>query len=455
MKKLIILTVTSVLLSACNIYKKYERPQVDTQDLYRTENQTKQTADSSNLGQIPWQEMFTDSYLQSLIQQGLNKNADLQIAMKRMDQAKASLMAANWAYTPQIALAPNGALSNFNGTDSKTYAVPLTASWQVPLFGGLLNSKRAAKVGVEQNLAYKQAVQTQLIASIATQYYTLIKLDKELEIMEETITTWGESIETMRGLKAIGITNEAAIAQSEANYSAVKLSKLALMEQIKEVENALSITIGQVPQRIARGKWEDVNLPSEISTGVPLDLLANRPDVKQAEMSLASAYYATNVARSAFYPNVSISGTLSWTNNAGSMIVDPAEFLKSVAGSLTLPLLSQGSLKANLRINKAEHEIALTTFNQTLLNAGAEVSNALSQYQTATAKETERSIQIEKLEYSVKYTQELFKLSSSTYLEVLTAQQGLLSAQLSETDDYFEKISSIIQLYQALGGGVD
>jgi outer membrane protein, multidrug efflux system len=456
MRHSIFILALATFLSGCSIYTKYERTNTNTENLYRdTLSETEsRPADTLNfLGNMSWREIFQDPLLQKLIEQGLTENTDLKVALLRMEEAEASLSVARLAYTPQLSFAPNGTLSTFNNSNSKVYGLPLSASWQVPLFGGMLNAKRKALASLEQSHAYKQAVQSQLIATIANEYFTLLKLDKQLEITEKTIVIWGQSLETMRAMKGIGLTNEAAISQSEANYHSIKLSKSDLIRQIREAENALSLVLGQVPQSIPRSKGTTLELPQKISSGVPLQMLSSRPDVKQAEMTLVASFYTVHVARSAFYPNIVLNGTLSWTNSAGGYLVNPAKFLESMAGSLTAPIFSKGTNKANLKIAKALQEEASLHFRQVILTAGNEVSNALFEYTTTVQKREERIRQIEALTYSEKYTKELFRLSSSTYLEVLTAQQGLLSAQLSETEDHLEQALSIIKLYQALGGG--
>lgn len=456
MKNIIIFISLIGLLSSCSIYKKFESPQVDTNHLYRdtisADGDLK--ADSSNyFGNLKWNDVFQDPQLQQLIEQGLDGNLNMKLALLRISEADAALKASRLAFAPGITFAPNGAVASFDNSTSQTYGFPLSASWQVPLFGGLLNAKRRAEVQLTQGQAYKQAVQSQLVAAIASSYYTLVMLDKQLAITNRTIILWGQSLETMRGMKKIGLTNEAAITQSEASYQSIKLAKLSLEQSIRETENALSALLGQAPHVINRSTASTLKLPDRVTAGVPLQMLAARPDVKQAEMALAASFYATNIARSAFYPNITVNGTLSWTNNAGSYIVNPARLLESVAGSMTAPLFNRGANQANLKIANAQQDEALATFNQTIINAGNEVSDALFQYNTSLMKQNERAKQIEVLEYSERYTKELFRLSSSTYLEVLTAQQTLLSAQISETEDNFDQILAIIALYQALGGG--
>ena len=445
-----------MLMSSCGIYSKYQRPDVDVEGMYRDTVSVAENlpADTVNMGNLPWREVFQDPKLQALIQQGLEHNVDLQTAILRVEEAQASLMSARLSYTPSLNLAPQGTISSFdNKNTTKTYQLPAVASWEIDLFGRLLNAKRGAKAALLQSDAYRQAVQTQVIAGIANTYYSLLMLDSQLSLSEETEKNWAESVETMKSLKKAGVTNEAAVVQSEANWYAVRSSILDLRRQVRETENALSILIGLAPQSLERGTLEEQSLPSELSAGVPVQMLANRPDVKAAEMALASTVYNTNAARSAFYPQLTISGTAGWTNSAGAMVVNPGKLILSAVGSLTAPIFNKGANTARLRIAKAQQQEALLAFQQSILNAGAEVSDALYQYHTANGKTIERDKQILALESSVEYTKELMRLGTSNYLEVLTAQQSLLSAQLSQVADRFERLQAVVNLYQALGGG--
>lgn len=455
MKKIFIVFISALLLSSCSLYKTFETPEITTENLYRDTISVNNVVanDSVNLGNLPWRELFTDPQLQALIEQGLEANIDLQTALLRIEQAEASLSSARLAYTPDLSFSATGTLSDYAGSTIKSYDSGLSSSWQIPLFGGLRNTKKGAETTFEQSQAYKQAVQTQLIASISDSYYYLLMLDRQLDITNKTILSWEDRIESMRALKEVGMTNEASITQSEASYYELKTTYSDLLQMLRETENALSITLGQAPQSIKRGEWQTIKLPEQISVGVPLQMLANRPDIKQYEMALATAFYNTNVARSAFYPNITISASTGWTNSNGGIISNPGALLSSAIGSLAAPILNNGVNKANLKTAKSLQEEALLNFKQSLLNAGSEVSNALFQYSTTIQKQKNRSKQLEALERSVLYTRELFQLASSTYLEVLTAQEGLLDAQLSETNDWYEQVQSVIELYQALGGG--
>lgn len=460
MKRIISYTVCGILLAttlnSCHIYKKYERPDMDVQGLFRDTVSVTDTlaADSLNIGDLPWTDIFTDPILQDLIQQGLENNSDLRTAMLQVESAQASFRASQLAFLPSLNLTPQGGVSSFDGSKGTwTYNVPVSASWEIDIFGRVLNSKRNAKAALMQSRAYQQAVRTQLIATIANGYYTLLMLDKQLAITEETALLWQQSVEMMKSMKEAGMTNEAAVAQSEANCHAIAASIPSLRQQIRETENSLATLLYKAPQTIERGNFEDQVLPEILHVGVPVQMLANRPDVQSAELSLAAAYYSANIARSALYPNLVISGSAGWTNSAGSAIVNPGKILLSAAASLVQPLFNHGSNIANLKAAKAQQEIAAINFQQTILNAGKEVSDALYEFQANKEILSQRTRQVEALQRAVESTESLMKLGTSTYLEVLTAQQSLLSAQLSEVSDTYQCMVAVVSLYHALGGG--
>ena len=450
MKKILIVCLAAAMTS-CGIYKNYQRPDVVTDGLYGTA----ETADSTTLGDISWQEMFTDPQLQALIDLALTNNTDLQSAQWRVKEAEATLKSARLAYLPSFNFAPQGTISSFdNGAASKTYSIPVTASWQIDIFGGLTNAKRKAKALYLQSREYQQAVRTQLIASVANLYYTLLMLDSQYEVTKETAAKWEESVRTMREMKAAGMTNEAGVAQYEGSYYGIVASLNDIEYSIRETENSLCSVLGEVPHEIVRGRLDEQQLPDNLAVGVPVQMLSNRPDIRQAEYSLMQSFYATKAARSALYPSITLSGSAGWTNNAG-VITNPGKLLLSAAGSLLQPIFNANANRANLKIAKAQQEESKLAFQQALLNAGAEVNNALTQCQTARAKTDLRIKQIEAMERAVESTELLMQHSSTTYLEVLTAQQSLLSAQLSQIADQFDEIQGVVNLYQALGGGRD
>lgn len=385
-KQIIISAVATLLLSSCGVYTKYQRPEdISTAGLY---GQEVELQDTTSIASLSWRKLFTDSQLQSLIEHALQSNTDLLSARQRIKEAEAALLSAKLSYLPSFMLTPQGGVSSFDKSKgSWTYTAVASASWEIDIFGKLTNAKRRAKALYLQSAEYEQAVSTSLIANVANLYYTLLMLDEQYRISEETAVNWQNSVRTMRAMMAAGMTNEASVSQSEANCRQVEASLLDLKQQIKEVENSLSILLGDVPGTIERGRLEGQVFPEELTVGVPVQLLARRPDVKSAELSLASAFYSTNAARSAFYPSITLGGTAGWTNSAGSMIINPGKLLLSAVGSLTQPLFNKGLNVAQLKIAKAQQEEAKLAFRQALLNAGSEVNNALTQVQTARGKQ--------------------------------------------------------------------
>lgn len=451
MKKILSVLLLLPWMNSCGLYTSYKQPEVNTEGLFR--NPVAPT-DTSSLGNICWRDLFTDPYLQTLIDSALQNNTDLQSARLRVQEAEAALLAARLSFLPSLALSPQGTISSFDGSKaSKTYQIPVAASWEIDVFGKLRNAKEQTKAAYEQTQVYQQAVQTQLISSVANIYYTLLMLDRQLDISLRTAAYWKENVTTMRAMKQAGMTTEDAVAQSEANYYSVESSVLTLRRQINETENSLSLLLAETPGAIERGRLEDWKQPAELTVGIPVQLLANRPDVRSAELALAQAFYTTNAARAAFYPSLVLSGNAGWTNNAGAYIVNPGKILLSAVASLTQPLFAKGTNIAQLKIAKAQQEEAMLSFQQSLLNAGSEVNNALVQCQTARGKIEWDRKQIASLESAVKSTQLKMKHGNTTYLEVLTAQEALLQSQLNWVADQFDEIQGVINLYQALGGG--
>ena len=455
MKKTIFILSVMPLLSSCGVYTNYHQQETLPDNLFGEEVSIDTTKVS--LGEMSWKNLFADEQLQTLIEKGLQNNTDLQSARLRVKQAEATMLSAKLALLPSFALAPQGTISSFDKHEAvETYNLPLTASWQFSLFGGdVRNAKKQAQALLEQSHDYEQAVQTQLIAGIANIYYTLQMLDAQLSISEETERSWGESVKSTRALMNAGMANEAAVSQMEAAYLGVQNSILDLKEQINQVENSLSLLLAEPVHRIDRTSWRESSLicAEQLSIGLPVQLLANRPDVRAAERALESAFYATNVARSAFYPSVTLSGSAGWTNSAGGAIVNPGKFLASAVGSLTQPLFAQGRIVGQYKIAKAQQEQASLAFQQALLNAGAEVNEALVACQTSLEKSALFDKQVLALQKAYQSTSLLMKHGNTTYLEVLTAQQSLLSAQLQQTANRFKQNQNLVNLYQALGGG--
>ena len=451
-KQIITLAVTGLLLSGCGIYTKYEPVTSVPDQLYGGEVVAEDTA---SLGNMDWRELFTDPHLQSLIEQGLQNNTDYQSAELRVEEAQATLMSAKLAFLPAFALAPQGTVSSFDTHKAtQAYSLPVTASWELDIFGKITNAKRGAVAALEGSEAYRQAVQSQLIATVANSYYTLSMLDAQLDVNIRTLETWRKTVRTMEALKKAGKSNDAAVLQAQANVLSLESAQLALRKSITETENALYALVGvtNYPE-IKRGSLIDAVFPDTLVTGVPLQLLANRPDVRQAEHNLAQSFYAINVARAAFYPSISLSGTIGWTNNGGGIVANPGQWLLNAIGSLTQPLFNRGANVANLRIAEARQEEAKLLFRQSLLDAGKEVNNALTAWQTANGQIEIADNQVDTLKEAVRKTELLMRHSPTTYLEVLTAQQSLLDAELTALQSRYDRIQSIITLYHALGGG--
>ncbi|WP_304257635.1 TolC family protein [Phocaeicola plebeius] len=374
--KILITCLLASTLSSCHIYRAYERPDAITvsDSLYR---QPVTAEDTTSLASLSWKELFTDPQLQQLIEAGLAHNTDLGIARLKVKEAEALLMTSRLSYLPSVSLTPQGTLTSLDGNKpSKTYNLAVSADWEIDLFGKLLNAKRGAQAALEQSEAYRQAVQTQLVATIANSYYTLLMLDEQLDITRRTADTWTESLRTMKALKRAGQATEMAV-----------------------------------------------------------------------------AYYATNSARSAFYPGITLSGSAGWTNAAGAAITNPGQWLLSAVGSLVQPLFNRGKNIANLKIAKAQQEEALLTFQQSLLDAGAEVNDALVQWQTARKRIQLDEQQCTSLQSALRSSELLMQYSSQNYLEVITARQALLQAELNTATDRFDEIQGVINLYHALGGG--
>ncbi len=450
MKNIVLIILSLLALTGCGTYSRYSRPEVSADGLYRD---LPAGNDTTTIASLPWHEMFTDTCLQSLIEKGLTANTDLNVARLRVEAAEASLSAAKLSYLPSVGLTAEGGVSRYDGSSAKTYNIGAGASWELDIFGKLTSAKRGAVAALQGSRDYRQAVQTRLIATIADSYYTLAMLDVQLEINGRTLENWRNTVHTLEALKRVGKSNETGVLQAKASVMELEASRLAILKSISETENALSSVLAMTSQTISRGTLADESFPDTVSIGVPLQLLSNRPDVRNAEMNLAQAFYATNVARTAFYPSITLSGTLGWTNNGG-IVTNPGQWLLNAIGSLTQPLFNRGANIANLNIAKAQQEEAQLLFQQSLLDAGKEVNDALTAWQTAKKRIEITDRQVKTLREAVKKVELLMRHSNTTYLEVLTAQQALLDAELSQLQNRFDRIQAVISLYHALGGGV-
>ncbi|MDE7074924.1 MAG: TolC family protein [Odoribacter sp.] len=452
MKRIEILFVVACFLSSCGIYNKYSRPEleVNADSLFR---KTVITIDTATIVTQSWREFFTDMHLQTLIAAGLERNTDLGIARLQTEEAQAVLMNARLSYMPSISLNPQASIDRYNGETKKIYNFDVTAAWEIDLFGKMTNTRRGAAATLEQSRAYEQAVQTRLVATIAESYYTLLMLDEQLVISQETLANWDETIATLETLVQAGKANDVAVHQARANRTALEASLLTIDKNISETENALCALLKEPSHRVVRATLDSQYFSDSLSIGISLQLLANRPDVRQAEASLAEAFYAANSARAAFYPSLTLSGILGWTNNGGGVILNPGKWLSSAIAQLTAPLFNRGTNIANLKVAKARQQEATLHFEQALLDAGNEVNDVLAEWQTADGRIRLDEQQIGDLEAATEKTRLLVRYSSANYLEVLTAQQSLFNARLILAQDRIDKIQAVIHLFYALGGG--
>lgn len=444
--KILIFIAAAVSFSGCGLYRQYEREDMAFVDsLYR---RMEAPQDSISSAALSWDMMFKDSLLQEWIRAGIDFNTDLNVARLRIEEAEAALLAARWSLLPAASFSAQGGLPG-------SFTAKADASWQADIFGALRNNKKKAEAALEQSKAYRQAVQTKLIATIANSYYTLLMLDEQLSISQRTLATWEENIRTLEALKRAGKTNEAAVLQAKANKLDVEASVLTLQREILAVENSFCALLSLVPMPVERGTLSEQSFPESLSAGVPVDILNRRPDVRQAEMALAQAFYSRNAAKAAFYPDLTLSGALGWTTGNGSISLNPGSLITNLIASLAQPIFAKGTNKARLNAAKAQLEAAAWQFRQSILDAGVEVNNALVMWQTAQKRVELDKKQILNLQASVWNTQLLMKHGNANYLEVLTAQKNLLNAELSEVSDRFDEIQGIINLYQALGGGYE
>lgn len=442
--------------TSCHIYKSYETP-TETALTKEYVEARALPVDSTTFGNLLWEDVFTDPKLASLIQQALESNTSLRNAQLNTEIARANVLGARLAYLPSVVVAPNGAGNSIAGSDlSWSYSLPAQLSWEVDIFGKILNSKRGAKAALLQSEAYAQAVRSQIISAVAATYYSIAAVRCQLNLSRNTAGLWKETVQTMRDLKEAGRgVTEAAVVQSSANYYAIQASITDLETQLDKLNNTMSLLLNTLPKEWDVTDKVDLNVPAILRAGVPMSELAARPDVAAAEQTLASAYYATNSARAAFYPGITITASGGFTNLLGSAIKNPGEWFYQLAGSLTAPLFARGQNIARLKGAKAQQKQALNNFEYSLLNAAAEVSDALTVYEKSIEKSTLLEQQVNELTKSVEYTQDLMLYSTGTtnYLEVLTAQQGLLSAQISQITTELARANAVINLYQALGGG--
>lgn len=455
----------SMGLTSCGILNtnKYKAPEVNTDDLFRNSNST----DTTTIANIPWREYFSDPILQSLIEEGLTNNYDLRIAYTRIQQAEVGLTIAKSAYFPTIALSgqvqhTQRSIGNtgkervlgYNGGD--TWSLGFAVQWEADIWGKLNSKSKAQYANLVSSHAYRNLIQTSLIANISTTYYALLAMDEQLKITLETIELLKESTATMNAMMEAGLLNRAGVKQSEALLYSTQISVPNLEYQISQLENSLSLMLGRKPGSIDRTSIQDQSTPEYLAVGIPTQMLAKRPDVLQAEMGFRYAFEMKNVAQRSLYPSLTLgTSTVGYASNTLSQFFKPTNILANIVGGLTQPIFAGNQLRGQLKIAKAQQEEALLTFEQTVLTASQEVSNIMFDYETSLRKNEDRVKQVEALATAVDDTQALLKAGEANYTEVLNAEQSLLQAQLSQVSDKLEQLQASVNLYRALGGGAE
>ena len=448
--------IVLVSSTGCGIYTKYHTP-TDTALTKAYAEAREMPVDSAAFGNLLWEDVFTDPLLAKLISRALESNTNLRNAQLNVEIAQANLRGAKLSYLPSLTLAPSGTGASMDGNPiSWSYNLPAQLSWEIDIFGKILNSKRGAQAALYKSEAYAQAVRSQIIAGVANTYYAIAAVRSQLNLSRSTAVLWSQTVNTMRDLKDAGRgVTEAAVVQSDANYYSILASITDLETTLDQLNNTMSLLLNTLPQEWAVTDVVDLQVPQIMRAGVPMAELAARPDVQAAEQDLAAAFYATNSARAAFYPGLTITANGGFTNLMGSMITNPGVWFYQIAGSLVAPIFSRGQNLARLQASKAQQKQALNNFEYSLLSAAAEVSDALTVYEKSMEKSQLLVQQVSDLEKSVEYTNDLmlYSTGSTSYLEVLTAQQGLLSAQISQINTQLAAAKAVISLYQALGGG--
>jgi len=459
MKKLLTIAACSLMLASCGLYNKYERPDVNTQGLFRdltSDTDTLPLNSDENFGNLPWREVFTDPQLQGLIEQALENNVDLRNAALNVKMMESGLTVAKLAFLPSLAVAPQGTISQVQmdgASVSRTYQLPISASWNLDLFGNLLSVKRSAQMKLLATKDYQVAVQTQIICGVANLYYTLMMLDEQMRIVTDMEGLTKETWDMMKLQMELGRARSTSVQSAEASYYSILTRKATLRQQIREMENSMSLLLNEAGHQIPRGSFYNQSLPTKFSAGVGIQLLSNRADVHAAEMALAQCFYDTETARSRFYPNITVTGNAIFTNSLGTQIMNPGKWILQAVGSLTQPIFQHGQIVAGLKVAKMQMEQAQNTFQQTILKAGNEVSNALIAYNTCDEKSLLDEKQEKIYEQTVEDTRQLYTSKGISYLEVIQAQTNLLNARINKVTDDFNKMQAVVNLYQALGGG--
>lgn len=453
---LMILLLSAFIISSCKVTQTYQPPAISIAGLYRDSA----SSDTNSIGNFKWNEVFTDTILQRLIGEGIRNNLDVQLAYTRVQQAEAFYSQSTAAFLPTLNANAGVTRSKFSAGQGfgarpsiTSHQLGVSTSWEADIWGRLRSSRRANLANLLQSEAGARAVQTGVVSTIANLYFTLLALDQQLLITQQTVSNWDTTVTTMRALKEAARVTKAAVVQSEAQRYAAEVTIPDLKQSIRENENALSIVLGNAPAGISRGNFLEQGTLPMMNTGVPAQLLANRPDVQQAELSYRNAFELTNAARAAFYPALVITGNAGFASLTLSDVVNPSSIAASIGAGLAQPIFNRRLNRTNLHIARREQEVSILNFQNTLLNAGREVSNAISLNQTALEKVSIRTNQITALQLSVEYSQELLRNGFANYTEVIQARQLLLQAELGRVNDRLQQFQAVVDLYRALGGG--
>ena len=455
-KYFLIFSFSALIISSCKVTQTYRAPAISTARLYRDSSST----DTNNIANLHYTEVFTDPILQRLITEGIAQNLNLKVAYTRVQQSQSYYLQSGAAFYPtlnantQVTESKLSAVQGFGIRNSATqYQLGASSSWEINLWGRLSSARRASLASLLQSEAYTKAVQTGLVASIASYYYSLVGLDAKLAITQLTVRNWDTTVQTMRALKEAAVVTGAAVVQSEASRYAAEVTIPDLRQSIRETENALSILLGRAPGTIERSSIDNQTTISLLQVGVPAQLLANRPDVQEAEYGFRNSFEETNIARTYFYPSLIITGSGGLSSLTVKNFFNAGSVFASVAGGLTQPVFNQRLNRTRLEVARSQQQAALLTFQNTLLTAGQEVSDAISLYQTAAEKVSVRSLQLSALQKSVEYSRELLRYGSANYIEVIQARQSLLGAELGRVNDRLQQLQAIVDLYRSLGGG--
>ncbi len=455
-KYFLIFSLSALTISSCKVTQTYRAPAISTAGLYRDSS----SADTNNIANLHYTEVFTDPILQRLITEGIAQNLNLKVAYTRVQQSQSYYLQSGAAFYPtlnantQVTESKLSAVQGFGIRNSATqYQLGASSSWEINLWGRLSSARRASLASLLQSEAYTKAVQTGLVASIASYYYSLVGLDAKLAITQLTVRNWDTTVQTMRALKEAAVVTGAAVVQSEASRYAAEVTIPDLRQSIRETENALSILLGRAPGTIERSSIDNQTTISLLQVGVPAQLLANRPDVQEAEYGFRNSFEETNIARTYFYPSLIITGSGGLSSLTVKNFFNAGSVFASVAGGLTQPVFNQRLNRTRLEVARSQQQAALLTFQNTLLTAGQEVSDAISLYQTAAEKVSVRSLQLSALQKSVEYSRELLRYGSANYIEVIQARQSLLGAELGRVNDRLQQLQAIVDLYRSLGGG--